>query len=113
MGVAHLDGEPAVILRVGQHQTQVGKGSQTGEGGRQSSPAVVRHPKDAPLPAFGVKHIVMAVDPFEFDRVSGAFWSMMNDQDRWQRLGGRRNAICTPLGDEERRKQVISRSTRR
>jgi hypothetical protein len=39
------------------------------------------HPKYVPLPASAVQRIVAAVEPFEFDRIYGAFWDMVIDRD--------------------------------
>jgi hypothetical protein len=39
------------------------------------------YPNYIPLPASAVKKIVRAVEPFAFDRVYGAFWDMVIEQD--------------------------------
>ena len=39
------------------------------------------YPNYIPLPASSVKKIVQAVEPFAFDRVYGAFWDMVIEQD--------------------------------
>jgi hypothetical protein len=39
------------------------------------------YPNYVPLPASAIKRIVRAVEPFEFDRVYGAFWDMVIEQD--------------------------------
>ena len=39
------------------------------------------YPNYIPLPAFAVEQIVKAVEPFEYDRVYGAFWDMVIDLD--------------------------------
>jgi hypothetical protein len=39
------------------------------------------YPNYIPLPASAIERIVRAVEPFEFDRVYGAFWDMVIEQD--------------------------------
>jgi hypothetical protein len=39
------------------------------------------YPNYIPLPASAIERIVMAVEPFEFDRVYGAFWDMVIEKD--------------------------------
>jgi hypothetical protein len=39
------------------------------------------YPNYIPLPASAIKRIVKAVEPFEFDRVYGAFWDMVIERD--------------------------------
>ena len=39
------------------------------------------YPNYIPLPAVAVERIVKAVEPFEYDRVYGAFWDMVIEQD--------------------------------
>jgi hypothetical protein len=39
------------------------------------------YPNYIPLPATAVERIVRAVEPFEFDRVYGAFWDMVIEKD--------------------------------
>src|SRR5215470_7699523 len=39
------------------------------------------YPNYIPLPATAIERIVKAVEPFEFDRVYGAFWDMIIEQD--------------------------------
>ena len=39
------------------------------------------YPNYIPLPASAIERIVRAVEPFEYDRVYGAFWDMVIDQD--------------------------------
>jgi hypothetical protein len=39
------------------------------------------YPNNVPLSAAKVDHIVQAVEPFEFDRVYGAFWDMTIERD--------------------------------
>ena len=39
------------------------------------------YPNYIPLPSSSVKKIVQAVEPFAFDRVYGAFWDMVIEQD--------------------------------
>jgi hypothetical protein len=39
------------------------------------------YPNSIPLPASAIERIVKAVEPFEYDRVYGAFWDMVIEQD--------------------------------
>ena len=39
------------------------------------------YPNYIPLPASAIERIVRAVEPFQFDRIYGAFWDMVIDQD--------------------------------
>jgi hypothetical protein len=39
------------------------------------------YPNYIPLPASAIERIVKAVDTFAFDRVYGAFWDMVIEQD--------------------------------
>jgi hypothetical protein len=39
------------------------------------------YPNYIPLPASAVKKIVRAVEPYAFDRVYGAFWDTVIEQD--------------------------------
>ena len=39
------------------------------------------YPNYIPLAASAVERIVQAVEPFQFDRIYGAFWDMVIDQD--------------------------------
>ena len=39
------------------------------------------YPNYVPLPASAVERIVRAVEPFDYDRVYGAFWDMVIDRD--------------------------------
>ena len=39
------------------------------------------YPNYIPLSAPAIERIVQAVEPFEFDRVYGAFWDMVIEQD--------------------------------
>jgi len=39
------------------------------------------YPNYIPLPATAIERIVKAVEPFEFDRVYGAFWDMVIEKD--------------------------------
>jgi glyoxylase-like metal-dependent hydrolase (beta-lactamase superfamily II) len=39
------------------------------------------YPNYIPLPASAIERIVKAVEPFEYDRVYGAFWDMVIEQD--------------------------------
>ena len=39
------------------------------------------YPNDVPLPASAIERIVKAVEPFEYDRVYGAFWDMVIGRD--------------------------------
>jgi hypothetical protein len=39
------------------------------------------YPNYVPLPAFSVERIVKAVEPFEYDRVYGAFWDTVIERD--------------------------------
>lgn len=39
------------------------------------------YPNYIPLPASAVERIINAVEPFEYDRVYGAFWDMMIERD--------------------------------
>jgi hypothetical protein len=39
------------------------------------------YPNYIPLPASAIERIVQAVEPFEYDRVYGAFWDMVIETD--------------------------------
>jgi hypothetical protein len=39
------------------------------------------YPNHVPLPASAIERIVQAVEPFEYDRVYGAFWDMVIERD--------------------------------
>ena len=39
------------------------------------------YPNYIPLGASAIKKIVQAVEPFEYDRIYGAFWDMVIDED--------------------------------
>lgn len=39
------------------------------------------YPKYIPLPPSAIERIVIAVEPFQYDRIYGAFWDMVIEQD--------------------------------
>ena len=39
------------------------------------------YPNYIPLPASAIERIVKAVEPFEYDRIYGAFWDMVIERD--------------------------------
>jgi hypothetical protein len=39
------------------------------------------YPNYIPLPATAIERIVKAVEPFDFDRIYGAFWDMVIERD--------------------------------
>jgi hypothetical protein len=45
------------------------------------------YPNYVPLPASVVERIVRAVEPFEYDRVYGAFWDMVIERDEKAAVG--------------------------
>ena len=48
---------------------------------RQHVSFMYSYPNYVPLPASAVERIVKAVEPFEYDRVYGAFWDTVIDRD--------------------------------
>lgn len=48
---------------------------------RKHASFMYSYPNHIPLPASAIERIVKAVEPFQFDRIYGAFWDMVIDRD--------------------------------
>jgi hypothetical protein len=45
------------------------------------------YPNHIPLSASAIERIIKAVEPFEYDRVYGAFWDMLIEKDGKEVIG--------------------------